>query len=80
MIKDNPDPLRIDPVSYVDNSCVGCGVCGTNAHSAVLCPSFSQIDLVYNPTGVERLQHGFRQRIRNWWRERDLRRVKSVQL
>jgi len=79
-IKDNPDPLRIDPVSYVDNSCVGCGVCGTNAHSAVLCPSFSQIDLVYNPTRAERLQHGFRQRIRNWWRERDLRRVKSVQL
>ncbi|MBL6908711.1 MAG: indolepyruvate ferredoxin oxidoreductase subunit alpha, partial [Luminiphilus sp.] len=32
-IKDNPDPLRVDPVSYVDNSCVGCGVCGTNAHS-----------------------------------------------
>ena len=37
-IKDNPDPIRTDPVSYVDNSCVGCGVCGTNAHSAVLCP------------------------------------------
>ncbi|GIS24425.1 MAG: hypothetical protein CM15mP125_1120 [Gammaproteobacteria bacterium] len=37
-IRDNPDPLRSDPVSYVDNSCVGCGVCGTNAHSAVLCP------------------------------------------
>ncbi len=79
-IKDNPDPLRIDPVSYVDNSCVGCGVCGTNAHSAVLCPSFSQIDLVYNPTRAERLQHGFRQRIRKWWRERDLRRVRSAQL
>ena len=25
-IRDNPDPLRSDPVSYVDNSCVGCGV------------------------------------------------------
>ena len=35
---------------------------------------------IYNPTRAERLQHGFRQRIRKWWRERDLRRVKSVQL
>ena len=43
-VRDNPDPPRTDPVSYVDNSCVGCGVCGGNAHSAVLCPSFSQVD------------------------------------
>jgi indolepyruvate ferredoxin oxidoreductase alpha subunit len=60
-------------VSYVDNSCVGCGVCGTNAHSAILCPSFSQIDLVYNPTRFERLCYGLRVRVRNWWRDRDLR-------
>ena len=74
-IKDNPDPLRTDPVSYVDNSCVGCGVCGTNAHSAVLCPSFSQIDLIYNPTRIERFSHGIRARIRKRWRDRYLRRV-----
>mgnify|MGYP001375650563 FL=1 len=73
-IKDNPDPLRIDPVSDVDKSCVGCGVCGTNAHSAVLCPSFSQIDLIYNPTRIERFSHGVRARVRKWWRDRDLRR------
>ena len=73
-IKDNPDPIRTDPVSYVDNSCVGCGVCGTNAHSAVLCPSFSQIDLIYNPTRIERFSHGIRARIRKRWRDRDLRR------
>ena len=79
-IKDNPDPLRIDPVSYVDNSCVGCGVCGTNAHSAILCPSFSQIDLVYNPTPFERLRHGLRARVRNWWRDRDLRRRELARL
>ncbi|MDA8732022.1 indolepyruvate ferredoxin oxidoreductase subunit alpha [Luminiphilus sp.] len=79
-IKDNPDPLRVDPVSYVDNSCVGCGVCGTNAHSAVLCPSFSQIDLIYNPTRIERLSHGFRARIRKRWRDRDLRRGALAQL
>jgi indolepyruvate ferredoxin oxidoreductase alpha subunit len=73
-IKDNPDPLRKDPVSYVDNSCVGCGVCGTNAHSAVLCPSFSQIDLVFNPSPLERFTHRLRSGFRDWLRSRDLRR------
>lgn len=53
-IRDNPDPLRADPIAYVDNSCVGCGVCGDNVHSAVLCPSFSRIDLVYNPGWFDR--------------------------
>ncbi|HEX4859956.1 MAG TPA: indolepyruvate ferredoxin oxidoreductase subunit alpha, partial [Rhizomicrobium sp.] len=27
-IKANPDPLKTDPVAHVDNSCVGCGLCG----------------------------------------------------
>ncbi|MEM1091600.1 MAG: indolepyruvate ferredoxin oxidoreductase subunit alpha [Pseudomonadota bacterium] len=48
-LKDNPDPLREDPVAHVNNDCVGCGVCGGNAHAAVLCPSFYRADLVYNP-------------------------------
>ncbi|HWA38535.1 MAG TPA: indolepyruvate ferredoxin oxidoreductase subunit alpha, partial [Burkholderiales bacterium] len=39
-IKDNPDPLRRDPVATVIDGCVGCGLCGENAHAAVLCPSF----------------------------------------
>ena len=70
-IRDNPDPLRSDPVSYVDNSCVGCGVCGTNAHSAVLCPSFSRIDLMHNPSVWDRLVNSARCRVREWWRARD---------
>ena len=49
-VKDNPDPLRTDPVAHVDNSCVGCGVCGEVAHAAVLCPSFYRAELVYNPS------------------------------
>ena len=48
-VKDNPDPLRKDPVASVVNSCVGCGVCGEVAHAAVLCPSFYKADIVYNP-------------------------------
>ena len=49
-LKDNPDPLKTDPVAYVDNDCVGCGVCGENAHAAILCPSFYRAELIYNPT------------------------------
>ncbi|MFQ5659729.1 MAG: thiamine pyrophosphate-dependent enzyme [Gammaproteobacteria bacterium] len=48
-IKENPDPLRCDPVAHVTNSCVGCGVCGEVAHAAVLCPSFYRADTILNP-------------------------------
>ena len=54
-VKENPDPLRSDPVAHVDNSCVGCGVCGEVADAAVLCPSFYRAELIYNPSGWDRL-------------------------
>ena len=72
-IAENPDPLREDPVSYVDNSCVGCGVCGDNVHSAVLCPSFSRVNLIYNPSWSDKLLAGIRQRIIGAFQRRDLR-------
>lgn len=53
-IRPNPDPLRQDPIAHVENSCVGCGVCGEVAHAAVLCPSFYRAQLVFNPTGWDR--------------------------
>ncbi len=54
-IRKSPDPLRTDPVAHVDNSCVGCGVCGEVAHAAVLCPSFYRAELIYNPSRRDRL-------------------------
>jgi indolepyruvate ferredoxin oxidoreductase, alpha subunit len=54
-VKENPDPLRNDPVAHVDNSCVGCGVCGEVADAAVLCPSFYRAELIYNPSRWDRL-------------------------
>ena len=51
-IKDNPDPLRRDPVATVIDGCVGCGLCGENAHAAVLCPSFYRAEVIQNPTLV----------------------------
>ncbi len=37
-VKDNPDPLRRDPVATVIDGCVGCGLCGENAHAAIALP------------------------------------------
>jgi indolepyruvate ferredoxin oxidoreductase alpha subunit len=48
-LMDNPDPLRDDPIAHVDETCVGCGVCGEVAHAAVLCPSFYQVRVISNP-------------------------------
>jgi indolepyruvate ferredoxin oxidoreductase alpha subunit len=54
-LKDNPDPLRVDPVATVIDGCVGCGLCGANAHAATLCPSFYRAEVIRNPAWHERL-------------------------
>ncbi len=54
-VKDNPDPLRRDPVATVIDGCVGCGLCGENAHAAVLCPSFYRAEVIQNPTWWDKL-------------------------
>jgi indolepyruvate ferredoxin oxidoreductase, alpha subunit len=54
-LKDNPDPLKVDPVATVIDGCVGCGLCGENAHAATLCPSFYRAEVVVNPKWHERL-------------------------
>jgi len=53
-LKDNPDPLKEDPVATITNGCVGCGLCGENAHAATLCPSFYRAEIVKNPKPFER--------------------------
>ena len=59
-VKDNPDPLRRDPVATVIDGCVGCGLCGENAHAAVLCPSFYRAEVIQNPTGWDKLLYRVR--------------------
>ena len=54
-LKDNPDPLKVDPVATVIDGCVGCGLCGANAHAATLCPSFYRAEIIQNPKWHERL-------------------------
>ncbi len=60
-IKQNPDPLRQDPIAHVNTGCVGCGLCGEVAHAAILCPSFYRAEIVYNPAKWERLVARLRQ-------------------
>jgi len=69
-IKDNPDPLRTDPVATVLNSCVGCGLCGEVSHAAVLCPSFHRADLIHNPRPFERFMERLRTPIIGWLQTR----------
>ena len=69
-VKPNPDPLKIDPVAYVDNSCVGCGLCGEVSHAEVLCPSFYKAQIVFNPTGWDRFLDNVRAWVINFFQAR----------
>jgi indolepyruvate ferredoxin oxidoreductase alpha subunit len=62
-LKDNPDPLKVDPVATVIDGCVGCGLCGANAHAATLCPSFYRAEVVQNPRWHERLLASVRRHV-----------------
>ena len=54
-LKASSDPLRVDPVATVLDGCVGCGLCGENAHAATLCPSFYRAEVIRNPRWHERI-------------------------
>jgi indolepyruvate ferredoxin oxidoreductase alpha subunit len=62
-LKDNPDPLKVDPVATVVDGCVGCGLCGANAQAATLCPSFYRAEVIRNPRWHERLVAAWRARV-----------------
>jgi indolepyruvate ferredoxin oxidoreductase alpha subunit len=74
-VRDNPDPLRTDPVATVVDSCVGCGLCGEVAHAAVLCPSFYRAGIVNNPTAADRRRDGWRRAVIGWLQRRIERRL-----
>ena len=73
-VKARDDGLRRDAIAYVDNSCVGCGVCGDVAHAATLCPSFYRADVIINPTGWDRFVSRLRAAIIGWSQRRGARR------
>ncbi|MBI2528636.1 MAG: indolepyruvate ferredoxin oxidoreductase subunit alpha [Candidatus Rokubacteria bacterium] len=63
---ESADPLRDDPVAHVEQSCVGCGLCGEVAHAAALCPSFYEVRVVHNPGPWERALWAMRRRVIGW--------------
>jgi indolepyruvate ferredoxin oxidoreductase alpha subunit len=65
-LKDSSDPLRVDPVATVIDGCVGCGLCGENAHAATLCPSFYRAEVIRNPRLQERVLAGLRGAVLRW--------------
>jgi len=65
-LKDSSDPLRVDPVATVIDGCVGCGLCGENAHAATLCPSFYRAEVIRNPRLHERFVDGVRGTLLRW--------------
>ena len=78
-VKPNPDPLKRQPVAFVDNSCVGCGNCGEVAHEAVLCPSFYKAQIVFNPGAFDRNLWRVRRGVIGWLQYRaDRRRLQMA--
>ncbi|HEX7810712.1 MAG TPA: indolepyruvate ferredoxin oxidoreductase subunit alpha [Burkholderiales bacterium] len=65
-LKDSSDPLKVDPVATVIDGCVGCGLCGENAHAATLCPSFYRAEVIRNPRLHERILDGVRGTVVRW--------------
>ncbi len=76
-VRDNPDPLRDHPVAWVNNDCVGCGVCGENAHAAILCPSFYRAELVYNPNRIDRFLSTLRRAVIGYLQRRPERQANA---
>ncbi|MEZ5594836.1 MAG: indolepyruvate ferredoxin oxidoreductase subunit alpha [Pseudomonadales bacterium] len=69
-IAPSTDPLRQRPIAQVDETCVGCGVCGSVAHAATLCPSFHRVDAVHHARGIERMWHRLGQGMVRWLLQR----------
>jgi indolepyruvate ferredoxin oxidoreductase alpha subunit len=67
-IKDSGDPLKVDPVATVLDGCVGCGLCGENAHAASLCPSFYRAEVIQNPNWRDRVAARARDTVAKWLR------------
>lgn len=62
-LEKSPNSLREDPIAQIDQTCVGCGLCGEIAHAAALCPSFYKVDIIHNPNFFDRLKSGINSKL-----------------
>jgi indolepyruvate ferredoxin oxidoreductase alpha subunit len=61
-VRPSPNPFKRDLIVQAEQTCVSCGLCGSVAHAAKLCPSFYRIEWVRNPSWWERWQF----KLRRW--------------
>lgn len=59
-LKPSEGPVKKSDKAYIDQNCVGCGVCGEISTMAQLCPSFVKVTTIANPTWMERIAKGLR--------------------
>jgi indolepyruvate ferredoxin oxidoreductase alpha subunit len=55
-LKEGPNSLRTAPVASIEQTCVGCGVCGEITTAAQLCPSFFKVTKVENAGWLDKLK------------------------
>ena len=77
-VRDNPDPLRRDPVATVLESCVGCGLCGEVSHAAVLCPSFHRAGIISHPGRLERWRARLGRWLAGWLSRGEQSRLRAI--
>jgi indolepyruvate ferredoxin oxidoreductase, alpha subunit len=79
-VKTSVDPLKTDPVAHVTNGCVGCGLCGENAHAATLCPSFYKAEIISNPSRGENFRAWMRGLLKDFrqWRVKTTVKTGSI--
>ena len=76
-LKNSGDPLKPDPVAFVDDGCVACGHCGEVADAAVLCPSFYRTEWVRNPSAWEKQVDRWRRKAVGWFQKRQHRALRQ---
>ena len=76
-LKNSGDPLKPDPVAFVDDGCVACGHCGEVADAAVLCPSFYRTEWVRNPSAWEKRVDRWRRKAVGWFQQRQRRALQQ---
>jgi len=59
-LKPSAGPAKKSDKAYIDQNCVGCGVCGEISTMAQLCPSFVKVTTVSNPSWRERIAQALR--------------------
>jgi indolepyruvate ferredoxin oxidoreductase alpha subunit len=65
-IKAAQDPLTAAPTAYVEDTCVACGLCGSVAQAAGLCPSFYQAVRRVNAGRWQMLKYQVSNRLMGW--------------